>query len=135
MANLNELIELLDQQCGDYRAMYSVGLKQRDCVEREDLTGLELAFTRMQELMDRVRLRQRRIPDLGDDRPALASRLETMRNLLYELEDLRSHTQAQAEKLLVQTRGEMRQMGQGRRAYRNDPGARSGTARLYDGVR
>ena len=115
--------------------MHSVGLAQLDCVEREDLTGLELAFTRMQEFMDRVRMRQQRIPDLGDDRPAVASRLEIMRNLLSELEDLRSHTQAQAEKLLVQTRIEMRQMGQGRRAYRNDPGARSGAARLYDGVR
>ena len=78
--------------------MYSVGLEQRDCVEREDLTGLEFAFTRMQELMDRVRLRQRRIPDLGDDRPAVALRLETMRNLIYGLEELRSQTQAQAEK-------------------------------------
>ncbi len=115
--------------------MHSVGLAQLDCVEREDLTGLELAFTRMQEFMDRVRMRQQRIPDLGDDRPGVASRLEIMRNLLYELEGLRSHTQAEAEKLLVRTRSEMRQMGQGRRAYRSDPDARPGSAQLYDRVR
>lgn len=115
--------------------MHAVGLEQRDCVERDDLMGLEFAFTRMQELMDRVRLRQQRIPDLGDDRPAVASRLEIMRNLLYELEGLRSHTQVQAEKLLVRTRSEMRQMGQGRRAYSSDPDARPGSAQLYDRVR
>ncbi len=115
--------------------MRSVGLAQLDCVEREDLTGLELAFTRMQEFMDRVRMRQQRIPDLDDDRPAVASRLEIMRNLLYELEGLRSHTQAKAEKLLMRTRSEMRHMGQGRRAYCGDPVARPGTARFYDGVR
>ena len=135
MADTCEILDLLDQQCGDYRAMYAIGIEQRDCVEREDLVGLETSFARMQELMDRVRLRQQRMPDPHNGGPEVVARVDTMRNLLYELEGVRHDTQEMAQKLLVATRGEMRQMGKGRQAFRGYKSASPGKSRLYDGTR
>ena len=135
MRESREMLEMLDQQCGDYRAMYAIGIEQRDCIEREDLAGLEKAFARMQELMDRVRLRQQRMPDPRGGGPEVRARVEIMRNLLYELEGVRHNTQQTAEKLLVETRGEMRQMGKGRQAFRGYQAAGPGKSRLYDGTR
>ncbi|MEE3259908.1 MAG: hypothetical protein VX293_11920 [Candidatus Latescibacterota bacterium] len=135
MVDAREILEMLDQQCGDYRAMYAVGLEQRDCIEREDLPGLESAFARMQELMDRVRLRQLRMPDSRDGGPEAVAKIDALRHLLHELEGVRHCAQAGAEKLLAETRNEMRQMGKGQRAYRGYRSAGPGQSRLYDGIR
>ena len=135
MADVCEILELLDQQCSAYRAMYDVGLAQRDCIEREDLSGLETAFARMQVLMDQVRLRQRQLPDLRAGGPEVVRRVAVMRNLIYEIEDQRRHAQEGAERLLDQARAEMRQMGKGRRAHRGYQAASPGQSRLFDGTR
>jgi hypothetical protein len=135
MTDSTEILTLLDEQFGDYRAMYSIGLEQRDCIDRDDMLGLEKAFARMQELMDRVRLRQQRIPaPMGNDTEVVA-RVETIRDLLYKIEGLRYGAQETAEKLLAKTRGEMRQMGKGRQAFRGYQSAGPGQSRLYDGTR
>lgn len=135
MADSREIIDFLDQQCGDYRAMYAVGVEQRDCIEREDLVGLESAFARMQKLMDRVRLRQQQMPGPHRGGPEIMARVEIMRNLIYELDGVRHCAQETAEKLLVETRGEMRRMGKGRQAFRGYQSADPGRSRLYDGTR
>ena len=135
MTDSTEILTLLDEQFGDYRAMYAIGLEQRDCIDRDDMIGLEKAFACMQELMDRVRLRQQRIPaPMGNDTEVVA-RVETIRDLLYKIEGLRYGAQETAEKLLAKTRGEMRQMGKGRQAFRGYQSAGPGQSRLYDGTR
>ena len=65
----------------------------------------------------------------------VVARVETMRDLLYEIEGLRYGAQETAERLLAKTRGEMRQMGKGRQAFRGYHSAGPGQSRLYDGTR
>ena len=137
MADEREILELLDQQCSAYRAMHDVGMEQRDCIEREDLSGLETAFARMQALMDQVRLRQRQLPDLRAGGPEVVRRVATMRNLICEIEDQRRCAHQGAERLLAQARAEMRQMGKGRRAHRGyqTQMVGLGQSQLFDGTR
>jgi hypothetical protein len=135
VSDLSEVFEFIDQQCSAYRAMFDVGLQQRDCIEREDLTGLETAFARMQVLMDQVRLRQRQLPDLHAGGPEVVRRVAVMRKLICEIEDQRRHAQEGAERLLAQARAEMRQMAKGRRAHRGYQVEIPGQSRLFDGMR
>lgn len=137
MADESEIFELLDRQCSVYRAMFDVGIEQRDCIEREDLSGLETAFARMQVLMDQVRLYQRQLPDLRAGGPEVVRRVAIMRNLIYEIENQRRCAQQGAEGLLAQTRAEMRQMGKGRRAHSGYQAQVAGRdqSQLFDGTR
>ena len=137
MADESEIFELLDRQCSAYRAMYDVGIEQRNCIEREDLSGLETAFARMQALMDQVRLYQRQLPNLHAGGPEVVRRVAIMRNLIYEIEDQRRCAQQGAERLLAQARAEMRHIGKGRRAHRGYQAqvAGPGQSQLFDGTR
>ena len=136
MRKLERTLELLDQQCGDYRAMYRLSLEQRVCLEREDLPALQTSFARTHWLMDQIRLRQAQLPTLEGDHPEVEQRFETMRCLLVDLQELREFNQRAAQRLLEQTRGEMRRLDKGRRAVRGyQNGASPAQARLFDGTR
>lgn len=130
-----ETMRLLDEQCRAYGDMFEVGKKQRACIEQQDYEALEQAFSEMHRLMDEVRLRQQRLPDLDASEQAVELRIERMRDWLLRLQDQRTATQSLAEEMLRLNREEFRQIGRGRRAARGYKTAPATGARLYDGTR
>ncbi len=134
-ANSAETLQLLDEQCRAYGDMFEVGKKQRACIEQQDYEALELAFSEMHRLMDEVRLRQQKLPDLNASEQAVEMRIERMRDWLERLQDQRAATQSIAEEMLRLNREEFRQIGRGRRAARGYKAAHATDARLYDGTR
>ena len=131
-----EILNLLDQQCCDYRDMYEVGRRQRSCIESDDLTGLEEAFAQMHQLMDQVRLRQAKLPRAPGGVREIEDRFALMRDWLERLQEQRLSTQRMAEELLKRNRDEYQQFGRGRRAVRGYQNSRPQEAsRLYDGMR
>jgi predicted nucleic acid-binding Zn-ribbon protein len=115
--------------------MFEVGKKQRTCIEQQDYEALEQAFSEMHRLMDEVRLRQQKLPDLNASQQAVEMRIERMRDWLERLQDQRAATQSIAEEMLRLNREEFRQIGRGRRAARGYKAAHATDARLYDGTR
>lgn len=117
-----DLLEALDAQCGDYRAMYETGLRQRDCLRLGDLTGLSRASEGMKALMDRLRVRQARLPaDLLQVEQAdaeVARRTGHIRQLLHAILALGSQSEGEARRLLEETRRDLRRFDAGRRASR-----------------
>lgn len=135
MRELENTLEILDRQYGDYRAMRTLGMEQRACLEREDLAGLEASFVRIQRLMDRIRLRQTELLALDKQHPEIRQRCDKLKNIILEIQDLRQFNQRSAQRLLEDTREEMRQLGKGRRARRGYQNAQVNQARLFDGTR
>jgi len=135
MQELEKTLEILDQQYGDYRAMRTLGMEQRACLEREDLAGLEASFVRIQSLMDRIRLHQEALPALDKQQPDIRHRCDKLKSIILEIQDLRQFNQRSAQRLLEGTRDEMRQMGKGRRARQGYQSAQVNQARLFDGRR
>jgi hypothetical protein len=135
MRELEKTLELLGRQYGDYRAMRTLGMEQRACLERDDLAGLEASFVRIQKLMDRIRLRQTELPVLDKQHPEIRQQCDKLKTIILEIQDLRQFNQRSAQRLLEDTREEMRQLGKGRRARRGYQSAQVNQARLFDGTR
>jgi|SaaInl7_200m_RNA_FD_contig_101_211035_length_3304_multi_7_in_0_out_0_2 hypothetical protein len=135
MREFEKTLEILDRQYGDYRAMRTLGMEQRACLERDDLAGLEASFVRIQRLMDRIRLRQTELPVLDKQHPEIRQRCDKLKTIILEIQDLRQFNQRSAQRLLEDTREEMRQLGKGRRARRGYQSAQVNQARLFDGTR
>ena len=129
------LADHYQQDYADYRAMYQVGLEQRDCIAREDLEGLSVSIQRLRRLMDRINLRQAGRPAAGSPSPEEERQREELRRLLGELQELRRDNEAAVQQLLARTREEMRQYQQRRRAIRGYRVNAPEEARFFDGVR
>lgn len=129
------LIDLLEQDGADYRAMYQLSLEQQQCIAREDLESLERSFERMHCLMDRIRRRQARVRGLDEAHPQLESRRAGLRQLIGELQELRCANEAAVRQLMARTRDELKQVQQGRRALRGYQSTRIHDARFFDGTR
>ncbi len=123
-----------NEDCADYRAMYQLGLEQRDYIAREDLEGLGSSFQRMRRLMDRIRLRQAGRPAAGDSHEELRQR-EQLRRIITETQELRRNNEAAVQGLLERTREEMRQFQQGQRSLRGYQTTKLSEARFIDRVR
>ncbi|MBI2504126.1 MAG: hypothetical protein HYW07_12955 [Candidatus Latescibacteria bacterium] len=134
MAAPESRAEHFRQDCADYRAMYQLGLEQRDCIAREDLEGLGNSFRRLRRLMDRIRLRQAGRPAAGNS-PEEEGQREELRRVIAELQELRRGNEAAVQGLLSRTREELRQFQQGRRSLRGYQTTRPSEARFFDGVR
>ena len=139
MGEMEKALEILDQHYEDYRAMYRVGLEQRDCIAREDLSGLEVSFERMHRLTDRIRRRQAGMPELGPGGGAapgeLQQRHQNLRHIIGELQEVRQSNERAVKRLLQRTRDELRQFGKGQRAARGYRRTRVQDARFFDGTR
>lgn len=135
MQEIEKTLAILDQQCGDYRAMYQISLEQRGCIEREDVAGLEASFVRLHRLMDQIRLLQEALPALERSNPQVEQRCEKLRGLIVDLQEMRQFNQSAAERLLKRTRAEIRQFNQGQRAVQGYQSAQVVQARLFDGTR
>ena len=122
------------QDCADYRAMYQLGLEQRDYIAREDLEGLGNSFQRLRRLMDRIRLRQAGRPAAGDA-PEELRHSEELRRIITEIQELRRDNEEAVQGLLERTREELRQFQQGRKSLRGYQVARLSEARFIDRVR
>ena len=139
MGEMEKALELLDQHYEDYRAMYRVSLEQCDCIEREDLSGLEVSFERLHRLMDQIRRRQAGMPELGPCEGAaqkeLQQRHQNLRHIIGELQEVRQGNERAVRHLLQRTRDELRQFGKGQRAARGYRRTRVQDARFFDGTR
>ena len=133
------LLDDLDAQCADYQAMYREGVKQRDCLRQDDLTGLHDASERIRGLMDQVRLRQRRLPadlsQLEKQETEIATRIGALRQLIRSVLDVRDQSENAAHVLLEETRRQLRQADTGRRASRRYQQPSVQDARFVDGIR
>ena len=96
-------------------------------------------MTQMQELMVRVRLRQRDLAvELDDEarcRPEVAERVERLRHLIESVTQVRSQSEEVTRMLLHQTRQEMEQSTRQKRATRGYGPARVNEPRFTDGLR
>ncbi|MBI92953.1 MAG: hypothetical protein CME05_07015 [Gemmatimonadaceae bacterium] len=133
-------VEFLDAQYEDFQQMKGLGRRQRECLLRNDLKGLSQAMTQMQELMVRVRLRQRDLAvELDDEarcRPEVAERVERLRHLIESVAQVRSQSEEVTRMLLHQTRQEMEQSTRQKRATRGyGQPARVNEPRFTDGLR
>lgn len=122
------------EDCADYRAMYQLGLEQRDYIAREDLEGLGSSCQRQRRLMDRIRLRQAGRSAPGDSPEELRQR-EQLRQIITETQELRRNNEAAVQGLLEQTREQLRQSQQGRKSLRGYQVAGLSEARFIDRVR
>ena len=139
MGELEKTLEILDQQYEDYCAMYQVSLEQQACIEREDLSELNVSFERVHRLMDQIRLRQADMPELSRNNsavhPEFRKRGQTLRRIIGELEELRQVNEKLVKELLQRTRGELRQFDKGQRAIRGYQSTKVQDARFFDGTR
>ena len=134
MSAPGSLAEKYQQDYADYRAMYQLGLEQRDCIAREDLEGLGNSCQRLRRLMDRINLRQGG-PTGDSPSPELERQREELRQIINELQDLRRDNEAAVQHLLEHTRGELRRYQLRRRAVRGYEVNSPAEARFFDGVR
>ena len=137
---LQQLLEILDEQCEDYQSMYREGVAQRDCLRDDDLRGLNASTGRMRALMDSVRARHTRLPveliRLEREQPEVAERTECLRHTIQSVLDLRDQSERAARGLLGETRRQVRQVRTGRRAsrgYGRPPAAQE--SRFVDNLR
>ena len=116
--------------------MYQVSLEQRDCIQREDLSGLDASYQRMHRLMDQIRLRQAQVDEGAEAPPPEArQRREALRHIVRELSELNQANQNGVRHLLDRTRQELRNFGKGRRAARGYRDTRTRDAQFFDGTR
>ncbi|MFC1525858.1 hypothetical protein ACFL6X_03490 [Candidatus Latescibacterota bacterium] len=130
-------IAVLEQQHQDYKAMHAVSLSQRDCLKREDLEGVNASGARMHDLMNRIRLRQKELPDevgMGHE-PDVRVWTEAIRHTIRQILEVRQANEDTLRGMMVQTRREMQQFAQGRRAARGYRHQKVEEARFYDGSR
>ena len=136
MGASEDALGILDEQYRAYRDMYRVGLQQKACIEREDLTGLDASFERMHRLMGRIRLGQAEVGDSGTSAsPEVRQRREALRHIVRELGTLNQANQTGVRDLLDRTRKELQHFGKGRRAAKGYRDTRSRDARFFDGTR
>ena len=135
--------ELLDGQITDYQAMFRLGVAQGQFIASENLTSLDASFDQMQQLMDRIGMRQRELSTtalseaaLSD--PAIAEDTARIRSFIVDLMELRSSNEARVRTTMERTRGELRMFGRARSAVKGYQSqqvaeARFAEARFYDG--
>ena len=103
--------QALERQLKAYRAMYQIGLEQRDCIARSDIEGLNQTFDPMRRLMDQIRLEQEDGPNNladGDGQRAL-------REIIGRIQGLHDDNEKAVRRLMGQTRTQLKAFQQGRR--------------------
>jgi len=133
-------VDFLDAQCADFQQMQGLGRRQRECLIEDDLDGLSEAMTKMQELMVKVRVRQRDmglgLTDYVRRQPEVAERVGRLRHLIESISQVRSRSEQAAQHLLGETRAELDQSNRQRRATRGyGQPARVNEPRFTDGLR
>lgn len=133
------LLADLDAQCEDFQAVYREGLRQRDCLRLDDLSGANDACQCMRRLMTRIQVRAARLPtDLAAadrQRPEVAHRTATLRRIIQSVEEVRAQSERATLDLLESTQRQLRQFDTGRRAAKGYRGAVLPRARFVDGSR
>ena len=127
--------ELIEEQFRDYQEMLAVGLGQRTSLEHEDFPAVDRAFVRVHELMDRTRRRQSAVMALDRSRPEVAEGLLRLDGILADLQDLRRANQGLATQLRDRVAADIRQLGQGRQAFRSQSVPPPGGSHLFDATR
>ena len=135
----NAIAAILDAQYEDYQAMKSIGLKQRNCLAHSDLTGLDDSFRQMHACMERIRLRESRLPPRWQalDDPAIATQRAALLQIIGELDQVRLANEQSVRDLLQETKSELRRCQSGKRAVKSYlvPATTPQSARFYDGRR
>lgn len=136
MDTLEKTLELLDQQCKEYKAMQQVGLEQKDCITRQDVDGLNTAFGRMQGHIDQIQLVQQKIPvfdSVDQVHPKLEEKRRQLRTLIVQLQELNLVNERGVRHLMKTTQEELHKFGRGRRAARGYQQNKNQNARFFDG--
>ena len=134
----SHVTRVLDQQHEDFRAILAISTRQRDCLAREDLEGVEATSGRMHGLMRRIQLRQFELPrDLARiTDSAVAERVHDMQDTIRRALRMRQMNEHSVRQLMARTRSELRQFRQGKRATRGYRHRQvEGPPRFYDGRR
>ena len=135
-AGTERLLELLEHQYQDYRAMYRVSLDQRAFLAREDVSGLQATFHQMHDIMGRIRLRQSEVPPSLPEAeailPEVAERSGAIRQLIRDLLAIRRDNEGSVRRLMDRARAELKQFQQGRQASRVYQSHTVTEARFYD---
>lgn len=138
-ANLEAILPVLDAQCEDYGALYCEGQRQRDCLRRDDMQGMNEATRSMRVLMNRIQLRQAQLPPdlagLAQRQPAVAERTATLRQFVRRVLRVRDESEQAARELLAATRHQLHQFDAGRRAARGYRRVAPRQPRFVDGSR
>lgn len=139
MSELARALDLIEHQKQSYRVMYRTSLRQRECIECEDMDGLNRAFDEMHQAMEQILKQQARMPDLGwlseEEGCQVRVAQSRLRPVVDDVEQLRQINVQSIRRLMEQTRGELRQFGRGRRAVKGYRSAAVGEARFFDGRR
>jgi hypothetical protein len=134
----NEIAALLDAQYDDYRAMLDIGTRQRNCLSRSELPGLDDSFKQMHACMDRIRMRDSRLPQHWQETadPLIEERRSSLRQIIGELDRVRLHNEQSVRDLLRETRLDLKRSQRGHRAVKNylSHNGRRQDARFYDGT-
>jgi len=117
--------------------MLAISTRQRDCLAREDLEGMEAASGRMHGLMRRIQLRQSELPrDLDQiTDSAVAERVRDMEDTIRRAMQMRQVNEHSVRQLMVRTRSELKQFRQGKQATQGYRYRQVGMPRFYDGRR
>lgn len=134
----SHVTRVLDQQHEDLRGILAISTRQRDCLAREDLEGVEAASGRMHGLMRRIQLRQSELPAnlarITD--AAVTERVRDMQDTIRRAMQMRQTNEHSVRQLMTRSQSEIRHFRQGRQASQGYQYRRVGGApRFYDGLR
>ena len=120
VTDLGGVLRALDAQCEDYQMMYRETIRQRDCLQGDDMAALNATTSRLRGLLDRVRQRHGTLPSLPEleAHPEVAQRTEKLRTTIRAILEVREEGERAARAQLEDTRRQMRQVGHGQRASR-----------------
>lgn len=135
-ADHGEIAAILDEQFDDYRAMRTMGIRQRNFLSCNDLDGLDDSFRKLRSCMDRIRLRESQLPvqwqEVAD--PGIDKRRADLRQIIGELDQIRLVIEQSVRDLLQETRVDLKRCHSGRKAVKNylTPSGGPLDARFYD---
>jgi len=139
MEKINQAIQAFEESYTDYMGIYQAGMEQEQHIVNEDMEPFEQAAGVVQSYMDRIRLRQQRLPgmDLTDfhNHPALEKCRQQLVHIINKIELQRQSNESMLQSALERTRSEMKKLQQSRRAARGYRKQKGQSGRFVDGLR
>jgi phage-related minor tail protein len=142
--SLTEQIQaILDEQKARYETLRRILLRQAACLRRDDILGVGTATVEVREVVDRVSALEVRLNPLvarWREHPAgegdrVHERAEAIRELLVELQDMKSQNECLARSAMGRRRQEMAALSAGANAARGYIPRPSNEARFVDRLR
>jgi len=144
VGSLTEQIEaILDEQKARYETLKRTLRRQAACLRQDDVLGVGAASVEIREVMDQVSALEARLTPLAEqwrkvsagEGNSVSKRVESIRELLTELQDMKAQNERLARAAMDRRRQEMTALSAGANAARGYSPRPSNEARFVDRLR